>query len=218
MKDIQDAADKTFGTGMGEWFDWAHGNTENRKVLPNVWLGVSTENQQAADERIPLILKTPAAVRFISYEPALEKVNFDEFLRCPKCSYTQRDAGINMDHHLCEGKIPDRIHQIIIGAESGPKARPFDMDWARSVRDQCKMAGVPFFFKQRNGWIKREIPKGEDVFCYLAKQFLSHGDAEFYWTKYKSAVDENGKKITKFSMPKLDGQIWDQYPEIWRPK
>lgn len=117
-------------------------------AIPNLWLGTSVEDQKTADNRIPWLLKTPAAIRFVSYEPALEKVSFDEFLRCPKCSYTKRDAGIHLDHHICGGKIPEGLHQIIMGSESGPKARPFDMDWARDIRDQCQMAGIAFFLKQ----------------------------------------------------------------------
>lgn len=104
--------------------------------MPNVWLGVSCENQATADERIPLLLQTPAAVRFISYEPALEKVDFYQWLG---------------------GKW---IDQIIIGAESGRGARPFSEDWARSTRDQCINAGTAFFYKQ-NAINGHKIPTPE---------------------------------------------------------
>jgi protein gp37 len=88
--------------------------------LPNLMLGVSVEDQPRADERIPPLLDTPAAVRFISYEPALGRVGFDL-------------TGINW---------------MVCGAESGPHARPCDLDWIRSARDQCVSAGTAFFFKQ----------------------------------------------------------------------
>lgn len=93
--------------------------------LKNVWLGVSVENQKYADERIPLLLKTPAAIRFVSYEPALGPVDFS-------------------DHLLMEPPLS----WIICGGESGPGARPFSVRWARDTVEQCKTTGVPCFVKQ----------------------------------------------------------------------
>jgi protein gp37 len=95
-------------------------------TLPNVWLGVSVEDQATADERIPHLQTTPAAVRFISYEPALDPIDISRYL----------------EPHWTA------INWVICGGESGPGARPMHPDWARSVRDQCQAAGVPFFFKQ----------------------------------------------------------------------
>jgi protein gp37 len=114
-----------------KWRDWnrtlpAYDSHPSRSAcwpLPNVWLGVSVEDQATADARIPLLLQTPAAFRFVSYEPALGPVDFWNLL------------------HGC-------IDWLICGGESGPGARPFDLAWARSARDQCKAAGVPFFLKQ----------------------------------------------------------------------
>jgi protein gp37 len=106
--------------------------------LPNVWLGVSVENQKFADERIPLLLQTPAAVRFISAEPLLGPVNLREM------------AGRD-DWHVDALDTPDpscRLHWVIVGGESGPGARPFDLAWARSIVQQCQAAGVPVFVKQ----------------------------------------------------------------------
>jgi protein gp37 len=97
------------------------------KPLPNVWLGVTCENQQAADERIPLLLQTPAAVRFVSVEPMLEVLNIPPSLL---------------------GGTKGGVDWVICGGESGPNRRPFDVEWARDIRDQCKAAGVPFFMKQ----------------------------------------------------------------------
>lgn len=96
---------------------------------PNVWLGVSVEDQKTADERIPLLLQTPAAVRWVSYEPALGPVDFTCWLH-------------NSD--VCERNLG----WIVAGGESGPQARPSHPDWFRSARDQCQVAGVPFFMKQ----------------------------------------------------------------------
>jgi len=103
--------------------------------LPNVWLGVSVEDQRRADERIPLLLETPAAVRFVSAEPLLGPVNLERYLPClPPC-------GPPIDHGPA-------LSWVIVGAESGPGARPMQEDWARSIRDQCAAAGVAFHFKQ----------------------------------------------------------------------
>ena len=114
--------------------------------LPNVWLGVSCENQETADERIPLLLDTPAAVRFVSAEPLLGAVDFTRL----------REAELGLLYNTLSGIgrwAPDdaggpRIDWIITGGESGPEARPCDVAWIRSIRDQCAAASVPLFVKQ----------------------------------------------------------------------
>lgn len=112
--------------------------------LPNVWLGVSIEDQATADDRIPLLLKTPAAVRWISAEPLLGPVDL------PGLFYygTERTGGVV--------PLRDRGHTqldwVVVGGESGPKARPMHSAWARGLRDQCVAAGVPFLFKQWGEW------------------------------------------------------------------
>ncbi|NIX55327.1 MAG: DUF5131 family protein [candidate division Zixibacteria bacterium] len=118
--------------------------TERRWPLPNVWLGVSVENQAYADERVPILLSIPAAVRFVSVEPMLEPIDAIQ-LRCRDCGYSQRDEDIHWDHHLCGGD--GWINWVICGSENGPGARPMDLDWARNLRDQCVDVGVPFFYK-----------------------------------------------------------------------
>jgi protein gp37 len=102
--------------------------------LPNVWLGVSAEDQKTADERIPLLLQTPAAIRFVSYEPALGPVNF------PKV------PGLNKAGQAGQDIV--RKFWVIVGGESGPGARPFNIQWARDVIAQCRIAGVSVFVKQ----------------------------------------------------------------------
>jgi protein gp37 len=110
--------------------------------LPNVWLGVSVESQKYADERTPLLLQTPAAVRFLSVEPMLEAIDM------------QPDSidGMPTVNHLtgadwCDPAIPG-VDWVICGGESGPGARPFNLAWAESILEQCKAAGVAFFMKQ----------------------------------------------------------------------
>ena len=124
---------------------------------PNLWLGVSVEDQETADERIPLLLQTPAAVRWVSYEPALGPVN----LAIPKGFVTTAEKGRIPDRYSAlmehtrlydEGDLHwPKIDWVVVGGESGPGARPMHPDWARSVRDQCVAAGVPFFMKQMGG-------------------------------------------------------------------
>lgn len=173
---------------MREWFEWADGplhciqhalmtiglggNADRMLTgagtgaaiawpLPNVWLGVSVEDQVAADERIPELLATPAAVRFLSCEPLLGLVDLD-MPRCddpnhgpsewsvadddatPWCS--ECDSERSYGHWL--GDAEEGISWVIAGCESGPGARPCDVAWLRSLRDQCAAAGQPFFCKQ----------------------------------------------------------------------
>ncbi|MBI2917179.1 MAG: phage Gp37/Gp68 family protein [Chloroflexi bacterium] len=91
----------------------------------HVWIGVSVEDQYWADQRIPCLAAVPAGVRFLSVEPLLEKVDLRPYLK--------------------------DLQWVIVGGESGPKARPMDPDWVRRIRDDCSVAGVPFFFKQWGG-------------------------------------------------------------------
>lgn len=112
--------------------------------LPNVWLGVSAEDQPCADGRIPLLLQAPAAVRFVSYEPALGPVDFAEyFRRSPRCPTS---SCIAMDE--CSCLVRAGLDWVIVGGESGPGARPFDVQWARDTIRQCREAGVACFVKQ----------------------------------------------------------------------
>jgi protein gp37 len=117
-------------------------------MLPNVWLGVSVEDQQRADERIPLLLRTPAAVRFVSYEPALGPVDFTPWL------HGSEDHGTPLSGARTVGGCVEwtpALDWIIVGGESGPGARRFDWRWAESVQAQTQAAGVAFFMKQ-GGW------------------------------------------------------------------
>lgn len=112
--------------------------------IPNVWLGVSVENQHFVDERIPLLLQTPAAVRFISAEPLLGPVRL-------------YGRGIPYEQELMAGPMTNGgpkylggpfLDWVIVGGESGPGARPLDIGWARSMVRQCQLAGLPVFVKQ----------------------------------------------------------------------
>ncbi len=124
--------------------------------LPNVWLGVSVEDQATADERIPLLLQTPAAVRFVSYEPALAGVEFDRIMRNDgwvvdslRGVYSRHhDEGFDHPAAIEECGGGPRLDWVIVGGESGPKARPCVIGWVRDTVRQCKAASVAVFVKQ----------------------------------------------------------------------
>lgn len=120
---------------------------------PNVWIGTTAENQAEADRRIPILLNTPAAVRFVSAEPLLGRIVI------PRAWLRQGDNGSwPMSEQPHTG-----LDWVIVGGESGPSARPMHPDWARSIRDQCKAAGVPFFMKQMGGKRKPFAPIPTDL-------------------------------------------------------
>lgn len=125
-----------------------------RPFLPNVWLGTSVENQAAADERIPHLLRTPAAIRFLSCEPLLGPVDLrpyvtslDGMLACPACGYRTNTFGRCPNDHS-ELVRDFGVDWVIIGGESGPGARPCDVRWIRDLVRQCREAGVAPFVKQ----------------------------------------------------------------------
>lgn len=168
--------------------DWLESLPPARRAwpLPNVWLGVSVESQQWADIRIPALLDTPAAVRFLSCEPLLGPVNLDPW----------RNPGETVG-----GPADRRIDWVIVGGESGTGARPMHPDWARSLRDQCVAAGVPFLFKQWGAWspdLSLNWGEGNGRRLRYLRQHLDG-----------AVMDRVGKKAAG---RELDGRIWDEYP------
>jgi protein gp37 len=154
---------------MREYLSWRWGKREDgpgyRIPAKNVWLGVSVEDQKRADERIPHLLNTPAAVRFLSCEPLLEQIDLRLGIKtcttgtahccnCPAGPFTSHDSWI---HHLevCPG-IKD-INWVIVGGESGHGARPCDIAWIESLVKQCNSAYVPIFVKQLGAHVVEEI-------------------------------------------------------------
>lgn len=123
---------------MRSWSRKWHSHPEWSTPLPNVWLGVSVEDQKTANLRIPALINTPAAVRFLSCEPLLGPINL--YPHMPMEDYREpRDTE------------EWAIHWVIAGGESGPDARPVDPEWIRSLRDQCNDVQVAFLFKQWGG-------------------------------------------------------------------
>lgn len=138
----------------------------SRWPLPNVWVGTSCEDQATADQRIPHLLKCPAAVRFLSCEPLLGWINFVhgdggnwviDLLHGTRSMPDHDDPDWDFN-----GSILGPVDWVIVGGESGPKARPMHPDWARSIRDQCVSASVPFFFKQWGGRNKKKAGRELD--------------------------------------------------------
>lgn len=181
---------------MGAW-DSAHDNMPDPSLpLPNVWLGTSCEDQATADERIPHLLRCPG-VRFLSLEPLLGPI---DLLSVPAKS-VEGYAGL---------RLADMLHWVIVGGESGPGARPMHPDWARSLRDQCQSAGVPFFFKQWGEWVEFDCKKRDAV--------MVEGTAQcgYYCNPSVGHVDHRARPMKRVGKKaagrELDGRTWDEMP------
>ena len=177
--------------------------------LRNVWLGVSVENQAAADERIPLLLQTPAAVRFISAEPLLGPV--DLVLRGTTVKGWDEDwkydtlrgvewASPRDDKE--DGTSPS-LDWVIAGCESGAGARPCDVAWLRSLRDQCEAAGVPFFLKQA---VEQAHPDFGELGPALPRPVVNLGAGS-----HRKGRGHGGSVI---ELPYLDGVQHAAFPEV----
>lgn len=145
-----------------------------------VWLGTSVENQEAANERIPHLLRCPAAVRFLSCEPLLGPIDLSQWIRpvehgtivfTTKPQTHPEGAKISI--------ITDLIHWVIVGGESGPRARPCDVQWFRDIRDQCREAGVPVFVKQLGAQPTAHEP--DDTYSPYIELRDSHGGDPAQW-------------------------------------
>lgn len=125
---------------------------------PNVWVGTSVENQRYADLRIPHLLATPAAVRFLSVEPLLGPVDLSEWINPGRIGVCKTDNGKRWhDVGACEHCQGPRIDWCIVGGESGPGARPMEQEWAESVVAQCHAAGVAVFVKQLGSVLAKRL-------------------------------------------------------------
>lgn len=141
-------------------------DTEDRWPLPNVWVGVSAESQRWADVRTPVLLDTAAAVRWVSAEPLLGPVDLSSWLApdarlCGPRGATAADLAVVREFAAerlgCRG-----LDWVVAGGESGAGARPVDLGWVRSIRDQCGAAGVPLFVKQTgSAWARRHGHRGK---------------------------------------------------------
>ena len=188
-------------------------------VMKNLWLGVSAERQQEANYRIPLLLVTPAVARFVSLEPLLGPIYLTEI------NY----AGYRLDAlaGFCEPHTInfEGLDQVIVGGESGRSARPMHPQWARSLRDQCAAADVPFFFKQWGEWLPGEAnygqfdPRPMNAYrrcdnhsydwpnCSTVQNFGTHADV---WSG-----DLTTRRVGKRAAGRLlDGVEYNGFPEV----
>lgn len=184
---------------------------------PNVWRGCSVESQKYAELRIPRQLEIPAAVQFLSCEPLLSGVDLTA-LRFPdgdpRNSRNALTGQADMVAQLNDGSgeivirtepLFPHVDLVIAGGESGPKARPVHPDWARSLRDQCSAAGVPFFWKQWGTWIT-ETQAPDDILLPSESwepRRWRHPKGERYWRVGKTAAGRE-----------LDGRTWDEMPAV----
>ncbi|WP_300009729.1 DUF5131 family protein [uncultured Roseobacter sp.] len=138
-----------------------------RDPKPNVWLGTTVENQKTAEQRIPHLLRIPAAIHFLSCEPLIGEINLREIAGLSKDEDGTVDVwwdaltGIAYDEWgdemPCNDDLPNSVSWVITGGESGPNYRPANPDWFRALRDQCEDASVPFLFKQWEGKTQSQI-------------------------------------------------------------
>jgi protein gp37 len=202
--------------------------------LRNVHLGVSVEDQKRADLRIPALLDTPAAVRWISAEPLLGPVDLDQ-PRCDAhdrreivtdetgrewCGYCAADGfsgELSFGHWL--DPLNGGLNWVVTGGESGPGARPAHPDWFRSLRDQCQTAGVAYLHKQHGAWVPESALLHRDT---APAGFLDI-DGDFRPLRNGKPEDPpmaRGEAITvrhvgkKAAGRELDGRTWDEYPEV----
>jgi protein gp37 len=178
------------------WMD--RGSIHKRALpLPNLWLLTSAENQATLDERLPHLLRCPAAVRGLSLEPLLGEIDIGRSVAIAR----HRELDVMLGRDARWG-----LDWVIAGGESGSQARPMHPDWARSLRDQCAIAGVPFFFKQWGEWAPHKY--GEAV----TKPCGSWVDGE--WAPYVltgsgTAMVRVGKKAAGAV---LDGREYRMWP------
>lgn len=160
--------------------------------LPNVWLGTSVEDQARADERIPHLVKTPAAVRFLSCEPLLGPIDLIQaraIMFDPGGPIYDAAGGIEDAFEPC---VIPHIHWVIAGGESGPGARPMHPDWARGLRDQCAAAGVAFHFKQWGAWVPNDHVFDREK---RSLRFVS-AESRLPWGKCQPQMERGPKNLT----------------------
>lgn len=163
----------------------------------NVWIGVTAENQEQADKRIPILLQIPASKRFVSIEPMLGPVDL-----------------INLDNGKADAfnHSNGQLDWVICGGETGHKARPMHPDWVRSLRDQCKAADVPFFFKQWGEW-ESSWGAGNHLINVNTGEVIkgNHNDVRAWKIGGWEPVLRVGRKAAGNT---LDGQQHHEWPKI----
>lgn len=188
---------------MFNYFKHAY-RAENPKPLRNLWLGVSVEDQKSADERIPWLLKTPAAVRFVSVEPMLGPVDLSQWMQKIQMGVASPEAHPARNPENTPGLRDGYLNWVICGGETGKEARPMNPEWARSLRDQCVAAGVPFFFKGWGEWLRSDADPKAQFICTVESHKVpkAFGDDFLY---FRVGRGKSGRSI--------DGREWSEFPE-----
>ena len=186
--------------------------------LPNVWIGVTCETQARADERIPILLQIPAAVRYVSVEPMLGPIKLEHYF--PEYDYRPTYEYFRIAYGLDSNKpviVRSGLDWVICGGETGPGARPMHPDWVRSLRDQCQAAGVPFFFKSWGDW------QDGSALDTNAKHMIVLNNGETVEPGHELSITQREKwqylracmmsRVGKKNAGRLlDGQQWNEYP------
>lgn len=174
----------------------------------NLWLGVTAENQARAEERLPWLLQTPAAVRFVSIEPMLGPVTLQGG-NVPDNPDGPWPEGPLYDYAYLRGVTGNRrVDLVIVGGETGPEARPMHPDWVRSVRDQCREAGTSFFFKHWGAWLHdSQMSTGQRERARLG---AAHENRRVHEWPDGSVSVRIGKKAAGRL---LGGREWNETPE-----
>lgn len=193
---------------MLEYYQWkaaGNGFKFDEWPLPNVWVGVSVENQPTSYGRIHRLLEVPAAVRFLSCEPLLGHLNL------------KRAVFMKPDCLLPEIQLKADLHWVIAGGESGPNARPMHPDWVSNLRDECVTIGIPFFFKQWGEWAPASFGNAQKV---KAMDLNADGRA-IHYPQSNNAVQSVQPSTTMYKVGKklagraLDGREWNEMPVGW---
>lgn len=183
--------------------------TAEQWPLPNVWLGVSVEDQKRADERIPDLLATPAAVRWISAEPLLGAVNLLSIntFAFPGCELVDAIKGVGMDFLGEPMRRLPKIDWVVVGGESGVGARPMHPGWARALREQCAGKETAFLFKQWGDW----FPYGEiDGDGHLNTR--TRGEKPEHWHEWPAGEGFSCRIGKRQAGRVLDGVTHDGFP------
>lgn len=169
----------------------------------NLWIGTSVNDQKSADLRVPLLVELEASIRFISYEPATGPVNLEPWLG----THWRVPVGGDVPLQLRPRKLVQGIDWVICGGESGPHAQPMHPDWPRAIRSQCTGAGVPYFFKQWGQWLPITYQGEQGTVINFTP-----GKNEFLFNvPYRL---QNMVRTRKKSNNELDGQLWQQFPQL----
>lgn len=190
----------------------------------NVWLVASAENQAAADERLPLLLQTPAAVRGVSVEPMLSGMDLTRYVfdRGKEIGRLMYGPAV-YNREQAESVVCPSLDLVICGGESGPDARPMHSAWPRGLRDQCKAAGVPFWFKQWGEWLPGNQVRQDSAYWpgFVKAPFGTLGsDGQWLPDRYSQFYEQKmpaAECVYKVSKAKaghlLDGERWQQLTE-----